>query len=94
MPTVITVPMLINFPKNSHAYGNLGAYTYSEGKSTYAQYAVLQFSDYLFEPAKPYMYRYKVYMYASLGKTRGEEFTNRDARCWRQFWTRLNSLLD
>ena len=35
MPTVITVPMLINFPKNSHAYGKLGAYTYSEGKSTY-----------------------------------------------------------
>ena len=35
MPTVITVPMLINFPKNSHAYGNLGAYTYSKGKSRY-----------------------------------------------------------
>ena len=33
MPTVITVPMLINFRTNSHAYGNLGAYTYSEGKS-------------------------------------------------------------
>ena len=35
MPTVIRVPMLITFLTNSHAYGNLGAYTYSEGKSTY-----------------------------------------------------------
>ena len=34
MPTVIRVPMLITFLTNSHAYGNLGAYTYSEGKST------------------------------------------------------------
>ena len=35
MPTVIRVPMLITFLTNSHAYGYLGAYTYSEGKSTY-----------------------------------------------------------
>ena len=33
MPTVIRVPMLITFLTNSHAYGNLGARTYSEGKS-------------------------------------------------------------
>ena len=37
MPTVIRVPMLINFLTNSHAYGNLGAYTYSEGKSRQVQ---------------------------------------------------------
>ena len=37
MPTVIRVPMLITFLTNSHAYGYLGAYTYSEGKSMYAR---------------------------------------------------------
>ena len=35
MPTVIRVPTLINFLENSHAYGNKGAYAYSEVKSTY-----------------------------------------------------------
>ena len=34
MPTVIRVPTLINFLENSHAYGNKGAYAYSEVKST------------------------------------------------------------